>query len=404
MGASNTKFRFKDLYQFKGYKFCDSFVENNNILVVLKRTSKTGICPCCNKRCRYIHSRTKRKIRDLDVVDSKVYISFTSYQLDCNCGYNGYEELDFCEDYSRFTKRFEEKTVILCMKMCIKDVAKEMRIGWEATKRIDKKNAAKYVIDLEQVNPKRIGIDEIAHEKGHKYLTVVRDVDLGKVIWVGKNRRKETLDEFFKKLGIRKSWNIDVAVCDMWDPYIASIKANTNAAIVFDKFHIAKAITEAVDKVRKQEFAKADKEERINMKHKRFLILSRQKNLVSEKQEELRQLFDQNKNLFVAYLLKEQALDIFDEQRESVGLKRFKKWFKNVHDAGIEQFNEVAKRIDKYFYGIANYFIYRLTNAQSEGFNNKINIIKRRAYGFRDLEYFKLKILQSCGLKHPQNP
>ena len=401
MESYKTKFRFKDLYRFAGFKFYESYIEEDSILVVLKRTSTTGKCPCCKKRCRYIHSRRQRQVRDLDVAGSKVFVEFTSFQLDCDCGYNGYEELDFCEEYSRQTKRLEERVVILCQMMCIKDVAKEVRLDWKNVKNIDKKNARKYIIDLEQVSPRRIGVDEIAYEKGHKYLTVVRDIELGKVIWVGKDRKKETLDEFFRMLGMEKSWNIEVVVCDMWDPYIASIKANTNAAIIFDKFHIAKAITEAVDNVRKKEFAKADDVERKNMKHKRFLILARQKNLVSEKQEELRQLLDQNKTLFAAYLLKEQALDIFDEVDENKGVKRFEKWFKNVFDAGIEQFNDVVRRIKKYFYGISNYFIYRLTNAQSEGFNTKINVIKRRAYGFRDLEYFKLKILQSCGLKCP---
>lgn len=348
--------------------------------------------------------RRKHRIRDLDLANSKVYLEFYAYEIDCNCGYMGNEKLDFCEDYSRYSKRFEKQVIILCTAMCIKDAAKQMRIGWESAKNIDKRNAYKYIVDISTTTPKRIGVDEIAYEKGHKYLTVVRDVDMGKVIWVGKDRKKETLDEFFKKLGIKKCQEIEAAVMDMWDPFIASVQAYTSAAIIFDKFHIAKAINEAVDKVRRMEFAKADDIERRNMKHKRFLILARQKNLISEKQEELRQLLDQNKNLFTAYLLKEQVLDIFDEDDTKRGVKRFEKWFENVYGAGIEQFNEVVRMIKRYFYGIANYFIYRLTNAQSEGFNNKINVIKRRAYGFRDLEYFKLKILQMCGLKGHQIP
>lgn len=404
MRPPNVKFRFKDLYNFVGFKFCESLISDDSILVVLKRTKKTGTCPCCGRRCRFVHKRRKRRIRDLDVVSSKVYLWFLEFDICCRCGYAGVEQLDFADDYSRYTKRFEEKVVVLCRVMCIKDAAKEMRIGWEATKNIDKRNARKYVADLEQVTPKRIGVDEIAYEKGHKYLTVVRDIDLGKVIWTGKNRQKKTLDEFFNKLGVKKSWNIEEAVCDMWDPYIASIKANTDAAIIFDKFHIAKSIIEAVDKVRKKEFAKADDTERKNMKHKRFLILARQKNLVSLKQEELRQLLDQNKTLYTTYLLKEQVLDIFDEQNKNMGIKRFEKWFENVCDARIEQFDEVVARIKKYFYGIINYFTYRITNAQSEGFNNKINIIKRRAYGFRDLDYFMLKIIQLCGPANQNNP
>ena len=340
----------------------------------------------------------------MDVANSQVYIWFSYFDIVCSCGYDGVEDLDFVDSYSRYTKRFEEKVVLLCVVMCIKDAAKEMRIGWEATKNIDKRNARRYVVDLEDANPTRIGVDEIAYEKGHKYLTVVRDVDLGRVIWVGTARKKATLDKFFQELGIEKSWNITVAVSDMWDPYIASIKANTNAALVFDKFHIAKVINEAVDSVRKKEFAKADKDERLKMKKKRFLILSRQKRLDDTKRETLFDLLDINKNLYSAYLLKEQALDIFDETNEKIAVKRLQRWLKNIAKAKIEEFDTAANRIKNYMYGIINYFKYRLTNAQSEGFNNKINVIKRRAYGFRDLEYFKLKILQSCGLKHQTNP
>jgi transposase len=401
MTVSNQKFRFKDLYRFSGFKFCESFVENDNILVVLKRTRETGKCPCCEKRCRYIHGRYRRKIRDLDVAGSKVYLEFVSYQLDCNCGYNGYEELDICNEYSRYTKRFEEKVVVLCTMMCIKDVSKEMRIGWEATKNIDKKNARKYLVDLSSVTPKGIGVDEIAYEKGHKYLTVVRDIDLNKVIWVGKGRKKETLDQFFKKLGLEKSWNITFAVMDMWDAYIASVRENTSAVIIFDKFHIAKKITEAVDSVRKREFSKADQEERKKMKKKRFLILSRQQRLDKEKRETLGELLRINQKLYSAYVLKEQVLDIFDEEDQNKAIKRLYRWFNNVAKSGIEQFQDVVKTIKNYLYGIHNYFIFKLTNAQSEGFNNKINVIKRRAFGFRDLDYFMLKILQSCGLRHP---
>lgn len=395
MKHSNQRFRLRDLYSFSGYKFCDSFVDNDSILVVLKRTGKTGKCPVCGKRCRNIHKKRKRRIRDLDLAGSKAYVWFAYFDIVCSCGYEGVEKLDFVESYSRFTRRFEKKVVTLCEAMCIKDVAKELRVGWETVKNIDKRNAQKYVVDLESVSPKRIGVDEIAYEKSHKYLTVVRDVDLSKVIWVGKGRKRETLDKFFEQLGIEKSWNIHVAVCDMWDAYISSIKANTNASIVFDKFHIAKVVNDAIDKVRRKEFAKADSQERKNMKHKRFLILSRQKNLKSEKTEQLKQLLEQNNTLYTTYVLKEQILDILDSEKHGAKI-RLNTWLKNVFSTGIDQLQQVAKRICNYLYGIYNYFDHKITNAQSEGFNNKINIIKRKAYGFRDLEYFKLKILQTC--------
>lgn len=399
MGASKQRFQLKNLFNFDGYKFFESWDEQEHILIELIRTKKTGICPKCGTRCRHIKDRCKRRIRDLDIVNSKTMIEFEEYKIECSCGYSGVEKLSFVNKYSRFTKRFEYKVAVLCKVMTLKDAAKEMKINWVAAKRIDKTYAKRFFTDLKYLNPKRIGIDEIAYEKGHKYLTIVRDVDKNKVIWIGRKRKKETLDKFFIKLGKRKSQKIIVAVMDMWDPYIKSVLEHTNADIIFDKFHISKKINEAVDKVRKKEFAKADDEERKRMKKKRFLILSRQKRLDDSKRESLYDILNINKKLYSAYLLKEQALDIFDEKNPEIAMKRLKRWFRNVAETGIEQFGPVLKTIKNYLYGIKNYFKYHLTNAASEGFNNKINVIKRKAYGFKDLEYFMLKIYQSCGWK-----
>jgi transposase len=361
----------------------------------LKKKVKTGICPKCLKKRRKVIEIRKRKIRDLDVSDKKCYILVNTYRIMCSCGYRGMELLDFVKKGDRFTKKFVDYIVDLCQRMSLTDVSNTARIHWETAKRIDKEALQEKFKDLKNINPKRVGVDEITYEKGHKYLTVVRDLD-GGVIWVGDKRKKETLDQFFKELGKRKSKQITVAVIDMWDPYIKSISENTNAEIVFDKFHIAKKINEAVDKIRKKEFAKADKQERIKMKHKRFLILARQKRLDDEKRETILDLLDLNKNLYIAYTLKEQILDIFDERKKIVALQRFERWKENIEKIEMEEFSEVLKTIENYWYGIENYFTHRLTNGASEGYNNKIGLIKRRAFGFKDIEYLKLKILQSC--------
>lgn len=401
MKAYNQRFQLKFLYDFEGFKFLESWLDDDSIVIELQKTGKTCNCPVCKRRSSNIKDRRIRKARDLDIVGTKTYVEFEECRLTCSCGYEGVESLSFIRKSSRCTKRLEERVGIFCQLMSIKDVAKEFHLDWSTVKRIDIQNARKSIVNLRYAKPRRIGVDEIAYQKGQKYLTVVRDVDKKCVIWVGFGRKQETLDSFFTKLGIRKSRIIAVAVIDMWDPYIASILRNTDADIVFDKFHISKKINEALDKVRRKEFAKADKQERKNMKHKRFLILSRQKRLNDEKKESLRDLLDINKNLYSAYLLKEQILDVFDDKNPLLASKRIEKWFENAIDSGIVQFLPVIKTLKRYFYGIMNYFKHGLTNAASEGFNNKINIIKRRAYGFKDLEYFMLKIYQSCGWKSP---
>jgi len=220
---------------------------------------------------------------------------------------------------------------------------------------------------------------------------------LRKVIWVGEKRKKETLDSFFKELGPEKTDKISVVTIDMSDPYIASVKEHCpNAEIVFDKFHIAKKINEALDKIRKQEFAKAAKSKRIEMKHKRFVILKRKKNLKVKQREDLKTIMKRNKKLYKAYLLKEQALDIMDEEDEQKAIKRLERWMKNVKKSRLPPFKKALQTIQNYLYGIHAYFKHKITNAASEAFNNKIGLLKRRAYGYQDLEYFKLKIINNC--------
>ena len=316
----------KELYNFEGFSFLEIRKENS-VQICIKKIRKTGTCPVCNKERRKVIEVRERTIRDENVSRKKCFILLKTYRIICKGCYRGMEKLDFILPGERFTERFAKHVYELCEKMTLKDAAKESMINWRTAKRIDKKKLKEKFKDLKGIAPTRIGVDEIAHEKGHKYLTIVRDIDAG-VVWVGIGRKKETLDEFFKEFGKKKCKMITVAVMDMWDPFIKSVKENTNAEIVFDKFHIAKKINEAVDNIRKREFAKADKEERINMKHKRFLILYRNKNLDKKQEKDLNELMEQNKNLYESYLLKEQALNIFERKQRNIALIKLDNWKK----------------------------------------------------------------------------
>lgn len=389
---------FKRLYVFKGYKFNGFDLKKDAIFAFLKRIRKTSTCPSCGKRCKRIEESIKRTIRDIDIGNLESYITFFENKIQCRCGYRGIEKLEFTRPYSRTTMRFEEFVALLCEKMSLKDVSGIVKLNWKTVKAIDKLHIKSRLTPLEDIYPTRIGIDEIAYKKRYNYLTIVRDLDLGKVIWIGINRKEETLDRFFQALGIIKTRNIKLTVLDMWDPYIASLRKNCpSAEIIFDKFHVVKKVNEALDSVRKAEFARADPIERKLMKKKRFLILARNKHLEEKNKESLNQLLDQNKTLYASYLLKEQLSDIMDEDNPGLAIKRLKRWIKNASKSGIAQFDGCVKTISNYMYGIHNFFRNKVTNAASEGFNNKIGVIKRRAYGFRDFEYFMLKIFQSCG-------
>lgn len=389
-------------YTFKSFRISQLFLTEKDMRIFLQKTHKTGVCPSCKKHCRKIETTYERAIRDLDFAGRKIEVTFQEYKITCSCGYRGLEFLDFVDRYSFYTKRFEEYVALLCEKMTVKNAAEVCRIGWKVAKNIDKKSLSKLKINLSNLSLTGIGIDEVAYEKGHKYLTIIRELEANKVIWIGIGRKKENIDVFFAELGSAKSAKITVAVMDMWDAYIASVKEHCpHADIVFDKFHVSKKVNEALDSIRKSEFRKADPIERKDMKHKRFLILSRNKNLEEDQKESVENLKKINTKLYEGYLLKEQVLDIFDEIDPRVAMRRLIHWIANVRQAKMTAFEAVINTILNYLYGIMNYFKHKITNAGAEAVNNKINVIKRMAYGFRDLEYFKLKILQKCGWRSP---
>jgi transposase len=390
---------FRDIYKFRGYTYNEIIIKEDVVHIFLRRTRKTATCSNCGKRNPLRGDSYKRTVRDLDLGTKKCFITFFEEKLRCVCGFRGYEYLSFARSYSRCTIRFEEFVYKLCEKMTISDVCDIVQLDWKTVKNIDKYYIKQQIVSLRNITPERIGVDEIAYDKGHKYLTVVRDLELNGVIWVGLNRKKETLDEFFNEIGEQKQALVELVVVDMWDPYIASIREYCpDADIVIDKFHIVKKANEALDNIRKKEFANANEKERLNMKRKRFIILKRNKNLNEKQRERLSELMRNNDTLYKSYLLKEQISDIFDEKDYENALKRLNEWTDNVFESEIEPFKKMIKTLRKYFYGIRNYFKHKVTNAASEGFNTKINIVRRRAYGFWDIDYFILKIFQTCGV------
>lgn len=387
----------RNLFPYKGYKL--SVLENGNcILIGLKSRRKCGICPICGKRCRNVETEYERTVRDLDLAGTPCFLRLKEKKIRCKCGYRGTESLDFVTKSRRVTKRMETYVVSLCEKMSLKEAAEVTNLDWKTVKNIDREYIRSLLPDIATLVITRIAIDEIAIMKGHKYFTIIRDYDTGVAIRIMFGRTYEETAKALASLGKEKLANIRFASLDMWDPYIKAIKEQCpNAELVFDKFHVVKKVNEALDKIRKKEFANAEVDERINMKHKRFVILKREENLNQKQKEELQMLMQSNQKLYKAYLLKEQVLSIFDDKTSTFEQikERIHLWFENILSNQLEEFYSVVDTMRNYLHGILNYFRYGMTNAIAEGFNTKINIIKRRAYGFRDLEYFMLKIYQS---------
>lgn len=390
---------FRSMYSFVGFKIIDLNQSDEKIIVTLD-AEESPRCPQCGRSCTRYDAPYIRTIRDLSLSLFSCEILLPVRQIRCDCTYRGAEYVDFVHPYSRCTKRFEEYIAKLCTKMTITSVSQIIGVDWKTVKQIDMDHILDSIPSLASITPRNIGVDEVAYQKGHKYLTVVRDLDLKVVIWVGIGRKRETMDAFYTELGPEKSKLIETACMDMWDPYISSTMTHTTSKIIYDKFHLVKKVNEALDSVRKRIFRESEPEVKLKMKRKRFLFLYKRSNLPEERIESLDELLSLNEELINAYMMKEHFIDIFDpENRHTLPVVRLIQWMDNVVESGIKEFQPLIQTIKRHFDGIVNYFDFGYTNAASEGFNNKINVIKRAAFGFRDLDYFILKIRQCCGFK-----
>lgn len=374
--------------------------DNDKIITIhLKRDMRFAVSHC--SECGEAAPRERRIIkivRDLPISGKCVYLSCEMYNVKCSkCGERR-EKLDFIDRCSRLTVRLETYIFELVSMSTVKDVADKFSMSWNTVKNIDKKYLEVKFKDINYGNLKRISIDEIANKKGHDYLSVVLDLDTGRVIWVGEGRKEEDIDKFFQTLTEEQKNNIEAVSIDMWPAYINSAKKNcSNADIVFDRFHVVKKFGEVITKLRSAEYRKAEDEESKDvLKGTKWLLLRNRSNLKFDAKKELKQLLELNENLATAYILKEKLATVWKYKSERWAKKAIDEWITIAEESGIRGIKAFVKMLKRHEYGILNHCKHPISNGKIEGTNNKIKVLKRRCYGFHDVEYFKLKILEAC--------
>lgn len=264
-------------------------------------------------------------------------------------------------------------------------------------KELEKEHMRRQLAKAGTPGPQAIGIDEISIRKGHIYRIVVSDLIRGVPIWFGGEDRSEaSMQQFYEWLGPQKSKRIRLAVMDMWKPFRRVAEAQApQAAILFDKFHIMKHLGEALDKVRKSEYARVNGNERRFIKGQKYNLLAHPENLNTKGRKALKALLAAKKRLNTAYILKETFGQLWDYQSEGWARRFFENWRDALKWQRLKPFEKFAKMIENHWDGIAAY-----TKPENkvplgfvEGLNNKIRVIQRRAYGLRDEEYLRLKVL-----------
>ena len=317
------------------------------------------------------------------------------------CGSVKRERLDFLADNPHFTKRFAFYVGRRCRQASIRDVAKELKLDWETVKTLEMQYMSAQIARAGTPGPRAIGIDEIAIRKGHNYRIVVSDLVRKRPIWFGGDDRSEaSMAQFYAWLGREKTSKIKLIVMDMWKPFrnVARDKA-PQAAILFDKFHIMRHLGAALDKVRKTEYARLRGNDRRFIKGQKYTLLSHHDNLTLDGKRSLKLLLAANKRLNTAYVLKEAFGQLWDYRREGWARRFFDNWRTSLRWQRLKPYERFAGMIDRHWDGIAAYC--KPENKVSlgfvEGLNNKIKVFQRRAYGLKDEEYLRLKVL-SCML------
>jgi transposase len=307
------------------------------------------------------------------------------------------ERLDFLADNPFYTQRFAWYVGRRCRHASIQDIARELKLDWHTVKALEMQYMAEQLKRTGLPGPKAIGIDEISIRKGHSYRIVVSDLIRRRPIWFGGQDRSEaSMAQFYADLGTRKSSQIRLAVMDMWKPFRTATATHApQTAILFDKFHIMRHLGDALDRVRKSEYARVSGKHRAFIKGQKYTLLSNRENLSVDGRTALQRLLAANKRLNTAYLLKERFGQLWNYQREPWARRFFDEWRKSLRWQRLEPYEKFAAMIERHWDGIAAYCHpeNKVSLGFVEGLNNKIRVIQRRAYGLRDQEYLRLKIL-----------
>ena len=356
------------------------------------------MCGGCGRIQSGWYDRRTRRARDLSSGGRRVHLEFEVRRIHCKfCGTVKREQLDFLADNPFYTKRFAYYVGRHCRQATIKDIAEELHLDWDSVKTLEMQYMRAQLAKASTPGPRAIGIDDISIRKGHTYRIVVSDLIRGRPIWFGGEDRSEaSMAQFYAWLGPKKAARIRLAVMDMWKPFRNATNVHApQAAILFDKFHIMRHLGEALDKVRKAEYRRLKDGDRKFIKRQKYTLLSHPENLTSNGRASLKKLLKANKRLNTAYMLKESFGQLWDYEREGWARKFFDNWRASLKWQRPEPYEKFAAMIERHWDGIAAYC--RPENKVSlgfvEGVNNKIRVIQRRAYGLRDEEYLRLKVL-----------
>jgi transposase len=392
-------------YGIRNYSYASTAYKDNAIYLHVKTKITNKVkCPRCGSYHVIRYGVVRRTLHNLPFGSKPCFLSLQVQRFCCkDCASAWQADIPFAHGGVSYTYRFKCLVLdLLRLGMTIKDVARHLRVGWNMVKDIHKKYLKQKYSCPNIKRVQRIGIDEFAIHKGHAYKTIVVDFDTGRIIHVGEGKGKDALDGFWKR--VRKyNVRIKVVTSDLSGAFISSVMENAPEAVhVYDKFHVVKLMNDAVDSVRRKVYAQeTDLVKRNIIKGSRWLLLSKGKDIFDKKSKSrLDNILKTNEPLFHAYYLKEDLDLLWKQKNKEEAEKQLRYWCERARETKLQPLIKVANSLMARRTGLLAWYDVPITNAMLEGINNKIKVMKRRAYGYRDDEYFRLLLL---GMKDETN-
>lgn len=387
-----------------GYRQVSQNFEGGQVTIRIDQPRDKLRCAHCGSAEVWAQGAKERTFRTVPIGCKPVNVVFPVPRVLCfDCGQVLQVKIRFADPKKRYTHQFERYALDLSRHMTIKAVAVHLQVSWDTIKEIQAKSLKRRFGKPNLRRLKQLAIDEIAIGKGHHYVTVVLNLATGAVVFVGDGKGVAALTPFWTKLR-RARANVKAVATDMSPAYIRAIRDNLPKVVhVFDHFHVVKLFNEKLSGLRRELYHQALSDlDRKVLKGTRWLLLKNPENLQDDRDElaRLQEALRLNQPLATAYYLKEDLRQIWDQPNKRMARRVLNDWMKRARASGIRMLVQFANTLEEHREGILNYYHYPISTGPLEGTNNKIQLMKRQAYGFRDQAFFKLKILGLHETKH----
>jgi transposase len=384
-------------FGIRGYQYTRTDYQGGQTIFTIHQDLHSCRCSACGSNQVRSRGRVERRFRTGPIGSRATLVALPIPRVEClACGVVRQVKVPFADPRRSYTSAFERYALELSRRMTIRDVAMHLDVSWDVIKDIQRRDLGRRYAKPKLKHLRRIAIDEIAVAKGHRYLTVVLDLDSGAVVFVGDGKGADALKPFCKRLRPSKA-RIEAVAMDLSAAYRQAVSTHLpGAKIVFDRFHVVKLFNEKLSDLRRALHREAtDVMHKEVLKGTRWLLLKNPENLDEEKDEKrrLEEALALNKPLATAYYMKDDLRRFWEQPGKRFATTFLEGWIRRAAASGIKVLQQMAKTLAAHRTGLLSYYDVMITSGPMEGTNNKIKTMKRQAYGFRDVEFFKLKIL-----------